>query len=168
MITDFNLFCGSTWDWTDTFDDYPASLWDCTLYLELGTGATITLTPTKDGDDFIFTKSAAQTAALLNGDYSFQYLFTELADTSNKQIESGIVRIEALLSATADPRSDDQKVLDALKAARLTIAGRDYVEVSINGKSSKFKTLDEIEAAIYRYEVKLGIKVIPRIINSFG
>lgn len=168
MINDFNLFCGSTWSWTDTFDDYPASLWDCILYLKLGTGTTITLMPTKDGDNFVFSKSAAETAALANGEYSFQYLFTEIADTSNKQIESGTVPITALLSASVDPRSEDKKVYDELVAARLRVAQREYVSITINGKATQFKTLDQIDSEIIRYKKKLGLYITPRIINSFG
>ncbi|MFA5803677.1 MAG: hypothetical protein WC879_03445 [Melioribacteraceae bacterium] len=168
MIKDFNLYCGSAWSWTDSFDDYPASLFNCILYLKLGTAATVTITPTKSVDSFIFTKPSSETAALANGDYSYQYLFTEIADSTNKQVLEGTVPIKALLTSTADPRSDDQKVLDALKAARLTIAGRDYVTVNINGKSTQFKTLEEIEAAIIRYQKRLGIYKTPRLINSFG
>ncbi|NJD22644.1 MAG: hypothetical protein FIA82_08250 [Melioribacter sp.] len=166
MISDTTLFAGAEWNWTDSFTDYPASEFDCVLYLKLGTNNTITLTPTKDGDDFIFTKPSAFTESLPNGLYNYQYKFTNL-DDDKIYVVPGQVQINSLLSSCEDPRSEDQIVLDALIAARPKVAKRDYASVTINGKATTFKTLTEIDQAIVRYKKKLGLITTQRILSSF-
>ena len=167
MITDQKLYAGASWDFTDSFTDFPASEFDCVLYLKLGTNQTITTTPTKDGDDFVFTKTAERTAAITPGLYDYQYVFTSIADSSDVHVESGQVQIDALLNAEGDIRTEDRKVLDELIAARLRVAKREYVSITVNGKATQFKTLHQIDAEIVKCKKRLGIFQENRMVFGF-
>lgn len=165
MISDFTLYSGATWKWTDTFTDYPASVNDCVLYLRNGINSPHEITPTKDGDSFEFDVDADLSKQIGFGSFQAQYLFTH-SDGTVAVVETAL-EIKPLLNNPQDVRTEDQKILDALKDAKIKIASRDYVNISVNGKTTTFKTLLEIEQAIHRYNVKLGYYKQPRMINSF-
>jgi hypothetical protein len=165
MISDFTLYSGATWKWTDTFTDYPASVNDCVLYLRNGINSPHEITPTKDGDSFDFDVDSGLSKQIGFGSFQAQYLFTH-SDGTVAVVETAL-EIKPLLNNPQDVRTEDRKILDLLKEARLKIAGRDYINISINGKSTTFKTLEEIEAAIVKYEKKVGLRNTPKIISRF-
>lgn len=172
MINEQDLIAGTTWEWTDYFDDYPSSEYTAECIIRKGSAAAITIessVSSTEDEAFDFSKDAVSTASITPGDYQFQYIFTNIADGKiyAPKIYSGFVPVDPLLSSASDVRSDDQKVLDSLIAARTKIAERDYVNVTINGKATTFKRLNEIDAQIIRYKKKLGIYQTPEIYESF-
>ena len=167
MITDETIFSGADGSWIDSFADYPASEYDLVVLLKNGTNAAVELTAAPDEDDpdsFSISYTADQLQA---GDCEYQYKFTNKATEKISVPYHGVVNVLALLSSSTDTRSEDKKVYDELIAARLRLAEREYVEVSVNGKSTKFKSMDQIEKEINRYKRKLGLLTTPQIINSF-
>ena len=164
MISDQTLYAGADGEWTDSLSDFLAGNYDLTVMLKCGTNSVVELAAIADGDDYIISYTADQLQA---GDNDYQYKFIKKTDGKISIPYVGVVNVKALLSANTDTRSDDKKVLDALKEARIKIVGREYTEISINGKSTKFKTLEEIENAIVRYEKKLGLRITPRIVTAF-
>jgi len=170
-ITSQDLIAGTTFSFTESFDDYPSSDYDCQLVLKKGSDSPFPIDGTADGSDgFDFLADAEETAKLSNGTYDFQFIFT--AKTGGKVSAprqfTGSVPVTALLSSNEDTRSDDQIVLDSLKAARKRIAERDYESMGSNGKQAQFKRLQEIDSQILRLERKLGYSIQPRVITSFG
>ena len=172
MITDQNLTAGTTWEFSDSFDDYPSSEFDSKIVLRQSNNSPVEISGTDNADDgFDYEFSAEESSDLPRGSYNYQYIFTEKAETKKvyaPQEYSGVININVLLSSADDTRSDDEKVLDLLKDARIKVANREYVNINVNGKSTQFKTLEEIESAIIRYQKRLGIYKTPRLINSFG
>jgi len=168
MITDQTIVTGATIEWEDTFTDYPASDYDLIIYLKLGSAAAVQPTTAKDGDTFVNT--IPNTLLTTSGNYQFQYKFTEIA-TNNVYYPAeymGVVPVIGSLATSGDMRTADQKVLEELEAARLRVAAREYVSITINGKATQFRTLEQIDSAIYRYKKKLGIIKPTRILSSFG
>lgn len=163
MITDQKLYNGASGKWTESFSDYPASLYDLQIFLKQSTTDAYELVIEKSGDDFNITYNAAM---LQPGENQFQYLFTELS-TGNKSVAfDGYVTVNQILGE-GDQRNDDQIILDSLIDARKRLAGREYVQITINGKATTFKDALKLDQEIVHYKKKLGIYKTPRILNQF-
>jgi hypothetical protein len=167
-----DLIAGTTFDFEEYFDDYPSSEYDCQLVLKKGSDSPFPIdatASTETTDAFTFLAEAEETTKLSNGDYLFQYIFTQKdgGKVSAPREFSGSVLVEALLSSSQDTRSADQKVLDSLIEQRQKIAERDYTSMGTNGKQAQFKELRQIDADIHRYKIKLGLVTNPLILNSF-
>lgn len=111
------LRAGDTITWRRTLADYPASDgWElrCTL---VGPGAVYNLVAVPDGDDHVFTASAAVSAAWTPAGYQA----LETAHKSGERYTLGSVRVVVLqdlatASVGTDTRSHARKVLDSLNA----------------------------------------------------
>jgi hypothetical protein len=170
MITDQTIIAATDVEWDEDISSYPASEYDLEIAIKRGSDSPKLLDVEKDGDTFQISIPNTLIAADEFGDYQFQYKFTNLdTDKISAPIEyRGFVKVLPDLSSDADTRTDDEKVLAALQEARIKVANRDYANVTINGKATTFKTLQEIDAAIVAYQKKLGIYKTPRLISSFG
>ena len=168
MISDETIISGADGSLVDSFDDYIPSEYDLVVLIKNGTNPVVELTATADedaADSYYIAYTADQ---LQPGDNEYQYEFTSKEDGKNSYPYSGMITIKASLRSSADTRSDDKKVYDELIAARLRLVNREYVSITINGKATQFKTMDQIDAEIVRYKKKLGLYITPRIINSFS
>lgn len=170
LFTDDTIFAGTTWYKLQTFSDYSAETYDCQLLLKKSASSsnTYSFNLTASGSSFLLSEVPADTALDGAGKYAYQWKFTHKTTGAVYVPYEGFVEVKAILSGSSDLRSEDEKVLEKLYAARLTIADRDYVEINIGGKSAKFKTLNEIEAKIDEIETKLGIRKSRRLLFSFG
>lgn len=169
-ITNQDIIAGTTLEFSESFDDYPSSDYDCQCVFKKGSDSPFNVDGTADSSDgFDFLAEAEETAKLSNGTYDFQFIFTNKTDSKvyAPREFTGSVLITSLLSSSQDTRSDDQKVLEALKTQRQKIAERDYSSMGSNGKTAQFKELSRIDADIARYERKLGYSVQPRVLTSF-
>jgi len=167
VITDQTIVAGADIEWEESIPDFPATEYDLTIYLKLASAAAVSPTTTKSGSVFIHT--IPNTLLTSSGNYQFQYKFTNLTDgkISYPSAYTGVIAVGASLAASGDLRSDDQKVLDALIDARLKVANREYVNISINGKATTFKDLEKLENMISFYKRKIGLTKRPILINSF-
>lgn len=167
MITDQTIIAAADIEWEEDFSEFPASEYDSDIYLKLGSAAAVKVTTTKEGDTFV--RTIPNTLLTAGGNYQYQYQFTNLEDSKvSAPVEySGVIEVKSNLAASGDLRSDEQKVLEELEAARLRVAAREYVSITINGKATQFKTLTEIDQKILEYKKRLGIYKQPRLINSF-
>lgn len=170
MITDQTIIAECDHQWTEDFSDYPASEYDLEVTIKRGSDSPKVLTVEKDGDAFIISIPNSLIAADEFGDYQYQYKFTNLDDNkiTIPPAYRGFIKVLPDLNSEVDTRNDDEIVLQSLIDARKRVANREYVNITINGKSTQFKTLNEIDAQIIRIQKKLGIYKTPRIISSFG
>lgn len=170
MITDQTIIAACDIEWEEDIPEYPASEYNLELTLKRESDSPKVLTVTKDGDTFVIEIASSDIAADEFGDYQFQYKFTNLDDNkvTIPPAYRGFIKVFPDLNSESDTRTDDEIVLQSLVAARKRVANREYVNVTINGKSTQFKTLNEIDAQIIRIQKKLGIYKTPRIISSFG
>jgi hypothetical protein len=147
---------GLTYAWVESNSDYPASAsWACKAYIA-GPSALLTLTAVADGDDFDFTLTAAQSAALSTGTYQIQVRF-EHATTGNFTPDGYINSAQVLPGlntqvAGYEARSHPQIVLDALNALIEGRATNVQKSMAIGGKAAEFLTLEELITAKLKYE----------------
>lgn len=169
MITDQTIIAGTDQEWEEDIPEFPASDYDLELTLKRGSDSPKVLTITKDSDTFVISIPNDLIAADEFGDYQFQYKFTDLSDSTITipPAYRGFITVHPDLNTDADTRTDDEIVLQSLIDARKRVANREYVNITINGKATQFKTLNEIDAQIIRIQKKLGIYKTPRIIGSF-
>lgn len=165
MITDQTIIVGTDVEWSESFADYPATSFDLAVTMKHGTDSAKTLTIAKDGDTFDL--SIPNTLLTVYGDYQFQYKFTNLSTSKVSIPYSGVVSVLPNLSTSGDTRSEDQKVYEELIDARLRVAKREYVNITINGKATQFKTLDQIDKEIVRFQKRLGIYSTPKVVVRF-
>lgn len=170
MISDQTIISATDVEWDEDISDYPASEYNLELTIKRGSDSPKSLTVAKDGDTFQISIPNDLIAPDEFGDYQYQYKFTEISTSkvSAPLAYRGFTKVLPDLSADADTRTEDEKVLESLISVRSEVAARGHVSVAINGKQATFKTLNEIDAAIVRYQKKLGIYKTPRLINSFG
>ena len=166
MFIDSIIYAGATWYYLEVFASYSALEWTLKIYLKLNSSAAVEILTTASGSAFFINKNAADTV-IPQGKYAYQYVFTNNSTGKVEVPYEGFVEVKSLLSVAGDLRSSDELVLEKLYAARLTISGRDYVEINIGGKAAKFKTLEEIEAKINEIEKKLGLVESKRLLFRF-
>jgi len=158
-----NLFAGTKGSWSEYFPDYSTSEYNLTVLLKCANKPTLEIIAEKDGDEFVIKYDNN----LIDGFNNFQYILTRIDNSEKIVAYEGIIEIKSILSSIDDSRSEDQRILDELISARLRIAKREYVDITINGKATRFKTLDQIDREIMRYKKKLGLYKTPIIIQAF-
>jgi hypothetical protein len=70
---------GTTVEWEESHDDYPASTWTATCIIR-SEKTSLVATATASGDDFEFALTATQTAALYPGSYEVQIFVAKGAE----------------------------------------------------------------------------------------
>ena len=134
---------GDTITWTDSLGDYLASAgWS--LKYQLAASNRYTYTSTEDGDDHTFTITAAVSAKLVAGIYSYQAYVVKAAEEYT--IEKGTVEILINLrtqKSGIDPRSHVKIVLDSLEDVIEQRVTAGYAAQQIGGLIGRSVNLDD-------------------------
>lgn len=144
---------GDTYTWTETDSDHPATSYTGKCYIN--GASSLTLTATADGDEFDFTITSAQSAALTPGTYQLQVRMELTSDGSAKYtlgIQTLTVKAGGTQVAGYEARSHARVVLDAINAA---IEGRATLfqqAITVGGKSIQYMSLQEMIQAKLKYE----------------
>ena len=130
------IIAGFTYEWQETFSQYPASTYGLTATFILNTygNTRYTVTAVANGDGFSFTIPATVSADFTAGNYKL-YLFVTLGAAKYLVGNQDVVIKANPLTATGDTRSHIQKVLDAIEAVLENRATQEYQSMSINGYS---------------------------------
>ena len=130
------ITAGFTYEWQESFSQYPASTYGLTATFILNTygNTRITVTAVASGDSFTLTIPAATSANFTAGNYKL-YLFVTLGAAKYLVGNQDVVIKANPLTATGDTRSHIQKVLDAIEAVLENRATQEYQSMSINGYS---------------------------------
>ena len=130
------IIAGFTYEWQETFSQYPASTYGLTATFILNTFGTTryTVTATANGDAFTLTIPATTSADFTAGNYKL-YLFVTLGAAKYLVGNQDVVIKANPLTATGDTRSHIQKVLDAIEAVLENRATQEYQSMNINGYS---------------------------------
>ena len=130
------ITAGFTYEWEETFSQYPASTYGLTATFILNTygNTRYTVTAVANGDGFSFTIPATVSADFTAGNYKL-YLFVTLGAAKYLVGNQDVVIKANPLTATGDTRSHIQKVLDAIEAVLENRATQEYQSMSINGYS---------------------------------
>lgn len=131
---------GTTWAWTKSLTDYPASAWTLTYYFkqEGASGSYFSAVASASGADYAVTVAAATTAGYAAGTWTW---VAQVAGGSSEVYEVDRGSLEILpkytASAALDDRSHARICLDAIEAVLQNRATQDQQEYAIEGRSLK-------------------------------
>ncbi len=152
------LRAGMTWEWARTFGDYPASAWALAYWfkqLSAG-GAHFKIDAVADGDTFVVTKPASETASLTADEYSWVAVVT--AGGESHEVGRGTLRLLPRYDSAAalDDRSHARKVLEAIEAVIEGRASKDQEEYTIGSRSLKRTPIAELLELRKQYRRELA------------
>ena len=151
------ITAGFTYEWQESFSQYPASTYGLTATFILNTygNTRYTVTAVANGDGFSFTIPATVSADFTAGNYKL-YLFVTLGAAKYLVGNQDVVIKANPLTATGDTRSHIQKVLDAIEAVLENRATQEYQSMSINGYSITQMSPEELLKlrSYYRNELR--------------
>lgn len=144
---------GDKYEWTETSSDYPASTHTGKTYIN--GSSHLTLTAAADGNDYDFTITSAQSAALTPGFYQLQ-VRAELGTTYHTL---GVQTIEVVAggvqAAGYDARTTARQQLDLINNAISALLASPHQTVAIGGKSYTTHSLPDL----YGMQKKLEYEV---------
>lgn len=146
---------GDTLLFTETLNDYPASIYTLT-YTLINAFNKYILVATANDDDFVVSKTATQTADFGMGDYAYIAHITK--DDDKIEVADGYVTISPNLSniENLDTRSFAKKMIDRIEAV---LAGEGTIEqkqYTINGRTLVSRELTELQEMRQKYLLELG------------
>jgi len=166
---------GDTFNYSVNYPDYPVSAgWACTMLMRGSLSQSID--STADGDGFILSAAAADTALYTAG--NCKYFIHVSKGTERYLVEEGSVEVLADYSAATlyDPSSTARQIYEAVNAALLGRATKDQMSYEIAGRKiekiprpdllalrSKFKSEIESEKRAERIANGLGAGNIVRL-----
>lgn len=131
--------------WTVEHGDYPASAgWVLTLALRSAAGSAVALVGDAAGDAWTVTLPKAESEALDIGRCHWQAWATKGAEQA--LLGSGTLEVLASLlgAVPADPRTFDERCLDAINAVIEGRASEDFLEMEVGGRKLKLYSLKEL------------------------
>lgn len=132
------LTAGDTWQWSQSFADYPASDgWALAYALRHPSLTAINLAATADADVFLISIPAATTAAYAAGTYSMTGYVSKGDDRFEVFRGSLLVLADPVAATTLDTRSHARKVLALVEAALEGRASATLLETEIEGVKLK-------------------------------
>ena len=131
--------------WKRNFSDFPTSEdWTVKAYL-VNSSEQLAITATESGSDYLFTITAAQSAALSAG--MMRYIIRAEDDTDIYTAEKGLIEVEADVAAATgglDFRTFARKALEALEAVIENRASQAHLSLSIAGRSISLMSSTEL------------------------
>ena len=160
------IVSGDFTTWKISHSDYPANLYTLSYRL-VGSAGLLTVTATADGiDHLIEIEGASQTGppavvgtdAWVAGFYTWTKFATEIATSRRKAIGTGNLTVLANPAAqtATDTRSHARKVLAAIEAVLEGTASKEQSEQSIDGKSLKRRSIDELLKLRSHYKAEVA------------
>lgn len=132
------LYIGDTWKWDRVVSDYPPSDGWALAYALNGPAAVtdIAATTAADGDHFEIEVPAATTAGYTPGTYALHAIVAKGADRHT--ISVGVVHLVENFDASQPQKSFAEQRYDALNQALVNNPMGAVVEISVNGRTTKF------------------------------
>jgi len=138
------IFAGDSLSWTEVGGEYPAPEW--TMRYAVRGASMLDLNSTPSGVDHAFLATAAQTAALSPGQYSWQSFVSD-GTGERYTIATGTLTVRPNLPAQFtgfDGRSHAQKVLDAIEATMEGRATKAQAVLQINNRQIQYLKPEEL------------------------
>lgn len=165
---------GLTWQWRreDLSADYPATSWTLKYWFKelKASGANFSITCTADGSSFVVNVSAATTAALTAGKYSWAAEVTG-GSTEAYEVDRGTLTVLPRYdqASALDDRSHARKALDAIEAVIESRATIDQQEYTIGSRTLKRMTGEELLKFRDYYRAQVGAELmVERARNGQG
>jgi hypothetical protein len=153
------VVAGDSVSFTESYPEYlPADGWEL-RYVMINAAGKIELSGAAVGNEYQFSASSLVTSAWAAGNYSVGLYALRGADDRKTLCASSIVIAPDPVAAdTIDPRSSAKKTLDALMTAYddLIASGGMVQMVSINGRTTQFRSADEILTQIKFFQQQVN------------
>lgn len=163
------LVAGLDWNWSEAVSSYPASTHTLKYLLKKGTNNPITLTSAADGDSHEFTIDDDLTAAYESGYYSYTAFVMEIADNDViTVIGTGVVEIKKDLATVSDARTHALTMVENLRTTIEALSTKTMDSVSIEGRNYTYTDIEKLEAMLFRYERRAGIRKKKRTLIQFS
>jgi hypothetical protein len=131
---------------------YLPTTWTAMLCLSLNGATPTIITATSSGNDFVFTLSAAATAALSIGDYSYAIYVTASSERTTAQ--TGTITITQNLAVAATPSFAKAQVT-LLQTAIAALNTTTRTSVSLNGQSFTRASIAEYQRQLTYWEARV-------------
>lgn len=156
-ISEISLYQKTNWKWNEAIPGAEGTL---KLVLRKGGDNPHIFEANGEAADYEFDISQDKTD-IPQGYYNFQYII------DNDIVTSGKLIIKPNLLSSHDPRNQDEINLDELEASYKRLCSRDVDEVTIRGRSFKYRDREKLRIEIKLLKIKLG-KIQPkRILESY-
>jgi hypothetical protein len=126
-----------------SLSDFPASSWAATLYLRSATGKA-DVAATADGDEFVFTMPASETATWSAGLYSAVLRVSSGEDVHQPYSGRLTVLPDVAAADSFDPRTAAEKMLEAIQATLASRATTDQLKIEFNRRSLEKTPLTDL------------------------
>lgn len=163
------LVSGLDWNWSESVASYPASTYTLIYVLKNKTANPVTLTSAADGESHEFIIDDADTATYTAGYYAYTAYVMEIADNDHKiPIATGVVEIKKDLSTVSDARTHAMTMVDNLRTTIEALSTKTMDSISVEGHSYNYADIEKLEAMLYRYERRAGIRKRQRTLIQFS
>ena len=135
-----------------SFPSFPAPLWSATLHM-ISVSSKIEITAKAEGNDFVFSATATESAKWAPGQYSALIRVSNEDDVHQPFIQRLHVLPDLAAIERHDPRTDAEKALAAIQDTLANRATSDQLKLSFGGRSlEKTPLLDllKLEARFIR------------------
>lgn len=146
------------WKRADLHSDYDNTLYTLSYEARLeGDGtASISISATASGTDYLVELPSATTLAYSVGVYHWSAYITRDADSQRVQVDSGTFEVKAdKATATTDPRTYWRVVRDNVRAVMTDTATTDQRKFEMNGTSLERRSVSELLALLNRAEYEV-------------
>ena len=158
-IIGVNLFAGTDWVFTESLDDYPASLYDLQPLIKTGSESSKDLSAyvTKDGNDFGFIVPNAQTVGYTPGEYYVQYVFTRISDSAIFVVPTNEpLNVRPLLTSSVEYRTYWEQQRDIIKTTIESLNAEVVMSAEYLGRKYTLSNIKELKARLSFAETKLA------------
>ena len=151
------LTAGTFWSWREpAVTDDPADVAASWTFRPEDGGAGVTFAATADGSHHLVEVASAATAAWAAGRYVWAKTFTRASDGETTPAGSGVVEVLPATDATADARSVNRRILDAITARLEGRITKDAESYTIEGRSISRTPLEVLEKLRTQYSRRVA------------
>lgn len=145
---------GDTVIFTEAFSDFPATAWGATLYLTRAGSTTVSSAAASSGNNFLFTLSAATTAAIAAGYWNYAIYVVETATSQRATAKTG--RIAVLQNLAVTPTATyAQTMVTTLQTALSSLAASGNNSVSFNGQSYTRANISDYQKQLTYWQARV-------------
>ncbi|MEZ9525713.1 hypothetical protein [Enterovibrio norvegicus] len=143
MVIPTELQSGLSVSFRVSFPLFPAAEWVATLHL-ISLNSKVDITAKPDGDAFVFSATAAESAEWAAGQYS-ALIRVSKGDDVHQPVSQRLTVLPNLAAMDShDPRTDAEKALDAIQATLASRATSDQLKLSFGGRSLEKTPLSDL------------------------
>jgi hypothetical protein len=160
QIDSEKLYQGDTWNFSESFSDYPPSTHIVTLYTQKVNGIEIAAQGVADDEDSTmheFTVPATDTIEIESGTYKYVYQAYEISTEKKYTFHLGVITVNPRHGGPSEDMIFWTNRLAELQTAYTSWAARGYAEITLpGGDSVKYEDGDKLLQHIAYAKTKIN------------